>query len=127
MMWSRSNCAEPPLVHNLRNAAAALLNKHKMSRSLSANVCQCAGAIAPPPPLVHGLGDAAAALRQLSGARAVGKIVAAAAPPAGGPAAEAAPGRWVITGGAGALGTLSARCMSPSLAPGAIPRLNADF
>ena len=63
----------------------------------------------PLPPLAYGLGSAAAALRQLSGAKAVGKIVAAASPPAGGPAAEAAPGRWVITGGLGALGTLSAR------------------
>ncbi len=61
------------------------------------------------PPLAHGLGSAAAALRQLSGARTVGKIVAAGPPAAGGPAAEAAPGRWVVTGGLGALGTLSAR------------------
>ncbi len=62
-----------------------------------------AGEIAPQPPLQHSLGNAPAALRQLGAAKTVGKIVAAAPP------ADAQPGRWVVTGGLGALGTSCAR------------------
>lgn len=62
-----------------------------------------AGEIAPQPPLQHSLGNAAVALRQLGAAKTVGKMVTSA------PAADAQPGRWVITGGLGALGTLCAR------------------
>ena len=69
-----------------------------------------AGSISPLAPLAYSLTDAAAGLRQLSGARAIGKVVTTAPSAPGGPAQEAGAGRWIITGGLGALGLLSARC-----------------
>jgi myxalamid-type polyketide synthase MxaB len=68
-----------------------------------------AGSISPLAPLAYPLAEAAAGLRQLSGARAIGKVVTTAPPTPGRPAEEAGPGRWIITGGLGALGVISAR------------------
>lgn len=68
-----------------------------------------AGAIDPLAPLAYSLADAPAALRQLSSARAIGKIVTSAPLASGRPSQEAGTGRWLVSGGLGALGTLSAR------------------
>ncbi len=73
-----------------------------------------AGRLKPLPPLTHSLSNSAAALRQLSAARHVGKIVVQ--NPAGGNAGGLVPqgrkGRWVVTGGLGALGSLSGRWLA---------------
>ena len=69
-----------------------------------------AGDIATLPPLTYSLGSAALALRQLAAARHVGKIVAA--DPSIGSSSRtggASAGRWVISGGSGALGALAAK------------------
>lgn len=58
--------------------------------------------------LSHSLGSAAVALRQLAAARHVGKIVAAAQGSLALSGSSSA-GSWVISGGTGALGALSAR------------------
>ena len=69
------------------------------------------GTIAALPPVAYSLGATAAALRQLSAARHVGKIVVADAS-ASPLCSSAADGLWVISGGMGALGMLSARWLS---------------
>lgn len=69
-----------------------------------------AGDIATLPPLAYSLGSAAAALRQLSAARHVGKVVAADRSARTSAAADA--GRWVISGGTGALGAAAARWLA---------------
>lgn len=72
------------------------------------------GKLKPLPPLTHPLSSAAAALRQLSAARHVGKVVVQnpAGSNAGGLAHMARKGRWVVTGGLGALGSLSGRWLA---------------
>jgi hypothetical protein len=66
-----------------------------------------AGRLAPLPPLAYPLGSAPAALRQLAAARHVGKVVAGGASSDGAPSGGG--GRWLISGGTGALGALAAR------------------
>ncbi|KAK9866522.1 hypothetical protein WJX84_008502 [Apatococcus fuscideae] len=72
------------------------------------------GKLKPLPPLTHPLSSAAAGLRQLSAARHVGKIVVQnpASSNAGGLAPMSRKGRWVVTGGLGALGSLSGRWLA---------------
>lgn len=69
----------------------------------------CAGRLAPLPPLTYLLGNAPAALRQLAAARHVGKVVAG---DCGGGCALW--GRWLVSGGTGALGALAARQLAVS-------------
>lgn len=73
-----------------------------------------AGEIATLPPLTYSLGSAASALRQLAAARHVGKIVAAdfGSSCTGSSSSGAANGRWVISGGTGALGALAAQWLA---------------
>ncbi|KAK9834736.1 hypothetical protein WJX74_008822 [Apatococcus lobatus] len=72
------------------------------------------GNLKPLPPLTHPLSNSAAALRQLSAARHVGKVVVQ--HPSGSNAGSLAhvgrKGRWVVTGGLGALGSLSGRWLA---------------
>lgn len=70
------------------------------------------GTISPLPPLTYSLGSAAGALRQLSAARHVGKIVVADS--SSGSRPRGSSGLWVISGGLGALGALSARWLAGS-------------
>ena len=80
------------------------MNQHCTAPSKT--LCGGAGTIDPLAPLAYALADAAAGLRQLSSARAIGKIVTSAQPT---PAQESTIGRWLVSGGLGALGSLSAR------------------
>ena len=66
-----------------------------------------AGLISPLPPQVYPLGDAVNAMRQLAAAKHIGKVVLQA--PADLPPAGSTPpsGRWVVSGGMGALGALA--------------------
>lgn len=74
-----------------------------------------AGSIAALPPLSYGLGSAAGALRQLAAARHVGKVVcdSGTATAVGGTGGGAG-GKWLISGGTGALGALCARWLAAS-------------
>lgn len=65
--------------------------------------------------MVYAMKDAAAALRQLAAAKHVGKIVVAA--PEVLPAPIQAPARWLISGGTGALGSLTARWLATQGGP----------
>ena len=69
-----------------------------------------AGTITPLPALTHSLGDAASAFRQLSAARHIGKVVVEV--PQQLPLQEQRSGRWVISGGLGALGSLTAHWLT---------------
>ena len=70
-----------------------------------------AGLISPLPPQVYPLGDAVNAMRQLAAAKHIGKVVLQAPadlPLAGSTAGSSPPrGRWVVSGGMGALGALA--------------------
>ena len=64
-----------------------------------------AGQIQPLPAVVFPIQEAPNALRQLSAAKHIGKVVVRV--PSDLPTPEQAPGRWIISGGLGALGSLS--------------------
>ena len=64
-----------------------------------------AGQIQPLPAVVFPIQEAPDALRQLSAAKHIGKVVVRV--PSDLPTADQAPGRWIISGGLGALGSLS--------------------
>jgi hypothetical protein len=70
-----------------------------------------AGVLRPLPVVAHGLGSVAAAMWQMSQARHVGKIVVTCQLPQGSPITST-PGRVVITGGTGSLGSLVARWLA---------------
>ena len=67
--------------------------------------CGSAGQIQPLPTVVFPIQEAPDALRQLSAAKHIGKVVVRV--PSALPMPEQAPGRWIISGGLGALGSLS--------------------
>ena len=69
-----------------------------------------AGQIKPLPAVVFPIKEAPDALRQLSAAKHIGKVVIQV--PSQLPAPEEAPGRWIISGGLGALGTLSVQWLA---------------
>ncbi len=69
-----------------------------------------AGQIKPLPAVVFPIEEAPDALRQLSGAKHIGKVVVQV--PNQLPAPKEAPGRWIISGGLGALGTLSVQWLA---------------
>ncbi len=66
------------------------------------------GALAPLPMLRYPLASAAAAMRQLAASQHVGKVVCT--PPA--PARHGRAGRWLVLGGTGALGLLTAQWLA---------------
>ena len=76
-----------------------------------------AGSISPLPPQVYPLGDAVNAMRQLAAAKHIGKVVLQAPadlPPAG---SDPPRGRWVVSGGMGALGALAGGACHLNLQP----------
>jgi len=73
-------------------------------------LCDFAGQIKPLPAVVFPIEEAPDALRQLSGAKHIGKVVVQV--PNQLPAPKEAPGRWIISGGLGALGTLSVQWLA---------------
>lgn len=81
--------------------------------------------LAPLPALGYPMGSAAEALRQLAAAQHIGKVVVEA--PAAAPCKL--PGRWLVLGGLGALGLLSARWLAsqgetrPEILPMAVVQL----
>jgi D-arabinose 1-dehydrogenase-like Zn-dependent alcohol dehydrogenase len=74
------------------------------SSALKADFC-CTGIIKPLPAIVFKLGDAPAAFRQLSAAKHVGKVVVEVPRPL--PLLQQVSGRWIISGGLGALGAIT--------------------
>ena len=65
------------------------------------------GEIQPLPAQVYPRGEAVVAIRELAAARHIGKVVLQAAPCLPPPEKPSLAGRWVITGGTGALGSLA--------------------
>ena len=66
-----------------------------------------AGELQPLPAQVYPLNGAVVAMRELAAARHIGKVVLQAAPCLPQPRKASGGGRWVVTGGTGALGALA--------------------
>ena len=87
----------PSAVHSALTRAAAAVSQ---------------GTFQPLPQILHGLNNSQNALRQMSQARHVGKVVAAASGTAKMTHHSSQAGSWVITGGLGSLGSLTANWLS---------------
>ena len=70
----------------------------------------CAGLIKPLPAAVFPIEEAPDALRQLSAAKHIGKVVVEVSGQL--PVRDCARGRWIVSGGLGALGTLSVQWLA---------------
>lgn len=73
-------------------------------------ICGHAGLIRPLPAVVFPIEEAPDALRQLSAAKHIGKVVVEV--PGLLPAPRETQGRWIVSGGLGALGTLSVQWLA---------------
>ncbi|BDA51455.1 probable oleandomycin polyketide synthase, modules 5 and 6 [Coccomyxa sp. Obi] len=120
-IWSPQRAAQerPDLAYHLiaidfwtpATTVEAAHNKVRTSVSVSCcAACNLFSTIKPLPPIVYSLRDAPAALRQLSAAKHIGKIVVEA--PRALPVPHQAEGRWIISGGLGALGSLTAQWLA---------------
>ncbi len=74
------------------------------------SLCRHAGLIRPLPAVVFPIEEAPDALRQLSAAKHIGKVVVEVLRQL--PALKDAQGRWVVSGGLGALGSLSVQWLA---------------